>query len=69
MSKGRFALLMLLVGSTATSGCVAAAVPVLAAGAIGKKQFFGKKDEESTLSAWGGRRLCSRPSSGYRTTR
>lgn len=46
MSKGRFALLMLLVGSTATSGCVAAAVPVLAAGAIGKKQFFGKKDED-----------------------
>jgi 5'-nucleotidase (lipoprotein e(P4) family) len=46
VSKGRFALLMLLVGSTATSGCVAAAVPVLAAGAIGKKQFFGKKDED-----------------------
>lgn len=46
MTKGRFALLMLLVGSTANSGCVAAAVPVLAAGAIGKKQIFGKKDED-----------------------
>lgn len=46
MTKGRLALLMLLVGSTVNSGCVAAAVPVLAAGAIGKKQFFGKKDED-----------------------
>lgn len=46
MTRGRLALLMLLVGSTANSGCVAAAVPVLAAGAIGKKQFFGKKDED-----------------------
>ncbi|HEX7849532.1 MAG TPA: HAD family acid phosphatase [Sphingomonas sp.] len=46
MINGRFALLILLAGSTAISGCVAAAVPVLAAGAIGKKQFFGKKDED-----------------------
>ena len=46
MTKGRLALLMLLVGSTVNSGCVAAAVPVRAAGAIGKKQFFGKKDED-----------------------
>lgn len=46
MTRGRLALLMLLVGSTVNSGCVAAAVPVLAAGAIGKKQFFGKKDED-----------------------
>jgi len=46
VTKGRLALLMLLVGSTVNSGCVAAAVPVLAAGAIGKKQFFGKKDED-----------------------
>ena len=46
MSRGRLALSMLLVGSTVNSGCVAAAVPVLAAGAIGKKQFFGKKDED-----------------------
>lgn len=46
MTTGRLALLMLLAGSTATSGCVAAAVPVLAAGAISKKQFFGKKDED-----------------------
>ena len=38
---------MLLVGSTANSGCVAAAVPVLAAGAIGKKQFFGKGPEQA----------------------
>jgi 5'-nucleotidase (lipoprotein e(P4) family) len=44
--NGRFALLILLVGSTAISGCVAAAVPVLAAGAIGKKRFFDKKDED-----------------------
>jgi 5'-nucleotidase (lipoprotein e(P4) family) len=46
VTRGRLALLMLLVGSTVNSGCVAAAVPVLAAGAIGKKQFFGKKDED-----------------------
>jgi 5'-nucleotidase (lipoprotein e(P4) family) len=42
----RLALLVLLAGSTVISGCVAAAVPVLAAGAIGKKQVFGKKDED-----------------------
>jgi len=44
--RGRLALLTLLGCSTVVSGCVAAAVPVVAAGAIGKKQFFGKKDED-----------------------
>lgn len=46
MNQARLALLALLVGSTVISGCVAAAVPVLAAGAIGKKRFFDKKDED-----------------------
>ena len=46
MTNGRVALLALLAGSTVISGCVAAAVPVLAAGAIGKKKFFDKKDED-----------------------
>jgi len=44
--QGRLALLALLIGSTVISGCVAAAVPVLAAGAIGKKKFFDKKDDD-----------------------
>ncbi len=44
--RARLALLALLGCSTAIGGCVAAAVPVVAAGAIGKKQFFGKKDED-----------------------
>jgi 5'-nucleotidase (lipoprotein e(P4) family) len=51
VTRSRFALLALLIGSTTISGCVAAAVPVLAAGAIGKKQFFGKKDEDLPSSA------------------
>ena len=46
MTTARIALLALLGCSTTISGCVAAAVPVVAAGAIGKKQFFGKKDED-----------------------
>ena len=46
MIQGRLALLALLIGSTVISGCVAAAVPVLAAGAIGKKKFFDKKDDD-----------------------
>jgi 5'-nucleotidase (lipoprotein e(P4) family) len=46
MMAGRLALLALLVGSTALGGCVAAAVPVVAAGMIGKKQFVDKKDED-----------------------
>lgn len=46
MTARRIALLALLAGSTVIGGCVAAAVPVVAAGAIGKKQFFGKKDED-----------------------
>jgi 5'-nucleotidase (lipoprotein e(P4) family) len=51
VNNGRLALLVLLIGSTAISGCVAAAVPVLAAGAIGKKKFFDKKDEDLPSSA------------------
>ena len=46
MTRARLALLALLGSSVAVGGCVAAAVPVVAAGAIGKKQFFGKKDED-----------------------
>ena len=46
MTRTRLAILALLGSSVAVSGCVAAAVPVVAAGAIGKKQFFGKKDED-----------------------
>jgi 5'-nucleotidase (lipoprotein e(P4) family) len=44
--SGQLALLALLAGSTAIGGCVAAAVPVLAAGVIGKKQFVDKKDDD-----------------------
>lgn len=47
----RYAILLLLAGSTALSGCVAAALPVIAAGTYGGKKIFKKKDDDLPSSA------------------
>jgi 5'-nucleotidase (lipoprotein e(P4) family) len=42
----RFAILALLIGSTSLTGCIAAAIPLIAAGAMGKKQLDRNRDDD-----------------------
>jgi 5'-nucleotidase (lipoprotein e(P4) family) len=42
----RFAILAVLIGSTSLTGCIAAAIPLVAAGAIGKKQIDKNRDDD-----------------------